>query len=334
MTFATYLHPEAFQASREVSAAMFCGYSYPHFSRLAGLLRVRLAHWPGLPLRQVGYEEYGRVHAPEYLEAIALLAEDQPVPVRPRLSGECAGFQYLLPGYGYSLGGFYEAIDHLKRGSLDRAFICGLAGHHAHRDWGHGYCLLNPMAVAVRYAQEQGFGRLLIVDWDIHHGDGTQAIFAHDPGVHQISIHSGVDLYMMKAGRLSAGGVAAGRAEGHCNIPVVHSMFADAFTREIGLGDGFCRAPETLARFEQALAALPFVPQIILLFAGCDGHREDCGAHITDWGYDDFETLTRLVLAAAQKAACPVLSVQGGGYNLPVTVAATLAHVAVLAAGK
>jgi acetoin utilization deacetylase AcuC-like enzyme len=78
----------------------------------------------------------------------------------------------------------FEAVEQMKRGNLERAFCFCLGGHHAHRDWGHGYCLLNPLAATARYAQELGLVRVLIVDWDIHHGDGTQAIFAHDDTVY------------------------------------------------------------------------------------------------------------------------------------------------------
>jgi acetoin utilization deacetylase AcuC-like enzyme len=329
--FATCLHPETGQTSRRVTAADFVGHSYPHYAQVAQQLAPKLSHLPSLPLRTVGFDEFRRVHAPEYLDAIARMAAGQPVLEHPKLSLECAGYQYCLPGYGYGLGGLYEAIDQMKRGSLDRAFVFTLGGHHAHHNWGHGYCLLNPMAAAVRYAQEQGFEHVLIVDWDIHHGDGTQAIFAHDPKVHQISLHSGMDLYMMKASKLSAGSVEGGRADGHCNIPVVHEVFDDAFARKAGLTSGFYRSHNCLARFEQALNELPFTPQLIFILAGADGHIEDCGKDITNWTCADFKSLTRLVLAAAQRANCPVLSVQGGGYNLPVTVATTVAHVEVLA---
>ena len=183
------------------------------------------------------------------------------------------------------------------------------------------------MAAAVRYAQEQGFQRVLILDWDIHHGDGTQAIFANDQNVHQISIHSGIDFYMMKASKLAEGNVEGGRAVGHRNIPVIHKVFDDAFAQEVGFRSGLWRSDDCLARLELTLADLPFAPQIIFIMAGADGHIEDCGRDVTNWDYEDFKRLTRLTLAAAARANCPVLSVQGGGYNLPVTVATTVAHV-------
>ena len=90
----------------------------------------------------------------------------------------------------------YEAVRRMKASTLERAYCFSIGGHHAHPDWGHGYCILNPLAVTARYAQEQGFEKVLIIDWDHHHGDGTQAIFANDKTVYCISIHSAIDLYM------------------------------------------------------------------------------------------------------------------------------------------
>jgi len=125
-----------------------------------------------------------------------MMAHDEQVEELPRLSIECSGLDHCLPGYLYGLGGMLEAIDQMRAGLLERAYCFSLGGHHAYADWGHGYCLLNPQAAAARYAQTQGFRKILIVDWDIHHGDGTQSIFANDPSVYCLSIHSCLDLYM------------------------------------------------------------------------------------------------------------------------------------------
>jgi acetoin utilization deacetylase AcuC-like enzyme len=329
MRFATYLHPETLSTSRHVSDVDFVGKSYPHYSFIARALARELSDLPSLPLRMAGLEEFQRVHLQEYIEALTLMEAGKPC-VRPKLSIECSALEYCLPGYSYGLGGFYEAIDHMKRGSLDRAFLFSLPGHHGFRDWGHGYCLLNPMAVAVRYAQQAGFGRALIIDWDIHHGDGTQQIFANDPGVHQISIHSGIDIYMMKASRIEAGTVASGRSTGHCNIPVINTIFDDVFAHQSGFVSGFYRGNDCLQGFDEALARLPFDPQIIFIFAGCDAHIEDCGRNVTNWTTDTFATLTRMVVETSRRSNCPILSVQGGGYNQRTAIEASCMHVRTL----
>jgi acetoin utilization deacetylase AcuC-like enzyme len=124
------------------------------------------------------------VHTPTYLDKLKRMAAGEEIAAAPRLSVECTGFEYCLPGYLYGLGGMLEAIDQMRSGALERAYCFSLGGHHAYADWGHGYCLLNPQAAAVRYAQKKGFEHVLVVDWDIHHGDRTQSIFAHDASVY------------------------------------------------------------------------------------------------------------------------------------------------------
>ncbi|MEM7028970.1 MAG: histone deacetylase [Chloroflexota bacterium] len=329
--FATYLHPHTCYTSRPVSPDVFVGYSYPHYSQIREGLATALNDYTELPVKNVEYDQYRRVHSQDYLDKLTLMAADQPIDAPPKLSAECRGYEYCLPGYQYGLGGMFQAIDALKTGNLDRAFCFCLGGHHAYADWGHGYCLLNPLAVTAKYAQANGFEKVLIVDWDIHHGDGTQSIFANDESVYCISIHSVADLYMSKAAGMRIGSSEAGKTVGHCNIPLLHRIFKDDFFEEVGLNGTFYRAEQSLAAFQQALTQVPFQPDIILIFAGCDSHQDDGGADITDWDNEDFKALTRLTLDLSKQASCPVLSCQGGGYNLPVTLAATVAHVEVLA---
>ena len=171
----------------------------------------------------------------------------------------------------------------------------------------------------------------MIVDWDTHHGDGTQAIFEGDPSVYCISIHSAVDLYMGKAAGLHAGTTTAGAALGHCNIPVLNQVFDDSFFDLVGLAGRFYCAYEVTAVFERTLAELPWQPDLICIFSGYDGHRDDYGRRITEWTEQDFEHLTRLVLDRAALARCPVLSVHGGSYKLPVTIASAMHHIEILA---
>ena len=329
--FATYTHSETCATSKEVTDDMFVGNGFPHFKNIRDDLSKALALYPELPLRKVALAEYLRVHSAEYLDKLIRMSQDEKVDSKPVLSVECIGFEYCLPGYCYSLGGMYEAIDRMKAGTLDRAFCFSLGGHHAHRDWGHGYCLLNPFAAAARYAQQQGFKKVMIIDWDIHHGDGTQSIFAGDSSVYHISIHSAIDLYMSKVSSTEAGTIEYGRLVGHCNIPLLHPVFDDDFFSKINLDAEFYRVGESVTIFQKTLENVTFVPDIILLFAGCDSHKDDCGKDITDWDSPDYETLTKAVLDLSRKANCPVLATQGGGYNMPSTIAASEACVGVLA---
>jgi acetoin utilization deacetylase AcuC-like enzyme len=320
--FATYLHAETTALSKPHEEIQFVGFSWPYFKQVRQEMSERLSAYPTLNLRIAHFDLFSTVHTDTYLEQLQLMAAGTPPAILPRLSSECQGMEFCLPGYQAGLGGMLEAIDRMRQGALDRAYCFSLGGHHAYADWGHGYCLLNPLAVAVRYAQSHGFAHVLIVDWDIHHGDGTQAIFAGDATVYCISIHSAADLYMAKACGLQIGMTTSAAAVGHCNIPVLNRVFDDEFFDQMGLPGHFYRANQTLDALRNALAMLPWRPDLICIFSGYDRHRDDCGAGITDWVDQDFQHMARMVLDLADHASCPVLAVHGGGYTLPVTLAA------------
>jgi acetoin utilization deacetylase AcuC-like enzyme len=329
--FATYLHPHTCYTSQQCDRASFVGYSFPYFSKVRQNLAKILQNYPTLPIKKAQYTDYLRVHTEDYLRTLALMALNQPVNQLPKLSGECQNLEYCLPGYLYGLGGMLEAIDRMKKGSLERAYCFSLPGHHAYANSGHGYCLLNPLAAAARYAQTQGFDKILIIDWDIHHGDGTQSIFSNDKSVYCISIHSAVDIYMAKASDLKLGTTTVGDAIGHCNIPILIQSFPVEILASEGLTGNFYRGEESLDIFADALSKIPGKPDLILIFSGYDSHKDDCGKNITNWTNSDFQRLTKLVLDFAKKISCPVLSSHGGGYNLSVTLSAAVSHVEVLA---
>ena len=343
--FATYLYPHTCYTSKPIDQIEFVGHSLPHFSRVRQELAEALSDHPTLPVRKGEYTEYLRVHTDDYLKRLKLMASDEPVDELPKLSIECTGFEYCLPGYLYGLGGMLEAIDRMRVGELQRAYCFSLGGHHAYADWGHGYCLLNPQAAATRYAKAQGFEMVLIVDWDIHHGDGTQSIFAHNVSVYCISIHSGMDLYMGVMRVLKEGTTTKGEEVGHCNIPLLNQVFDDDFFERTAMSGKFYRVHQSLEVFQTALEQVPWMPDLIMtcwlssvdatnikmIFSGYDSHRDDCGKGITDWTNENYEVLTQYVLDLANEAGCPVLSVHGGGYKLPVTIPAAVSHVKVLA---
>lgn len=323
-------YPELFEVSRDISQIEFFGYSYPHFNRIREQLDNIFKHLPSLPRQKVNYWEYGRVHTTEYLEKLLQMAEGKKLDKYPKLSAECFGLEFCLPGYQYSLGSMMAAIDEMKMGKLERAYSFSLAGHHAHPGWGHGYCLLNPLAAAARYAQQNGFSKVLIVDWDIHHGDGTQDIFENDSSIYCLSIHSAVDFYMNKVVGAEYGTTTYGEQVGHCNIPLLDRAFDETFFAK-HLSGHFYRAEQSLNVFEEKLANLPWEPDLICIFSGYDSHINDCGGEITDWNNDDFKRLTRAVCNLSQKVSAPILSCHGGGYKTSVTVSAAIVHIEELA---
>jgi acetoin utilization deacetylase AcuC-like enzyme len=335
MKFATYLHPQTFFTSKSIEEISFTGYSLPHYNQIREKLNRALGNYPSLPLRKAQLKDYLRVHTNEYLKKLILQALDRPLDptsqALPNISIECEGLAYALPGYLYGLGGMMEAIDRMKKGELQRAYCFSMVGHHAHTNWGHGYCLLNPLAAAVRYAQTQGFAKVLIIDWDIHHGDGTQEIFSHDRTVYCISIHAAVDIYMAKASDLKAGTTTTAAAVGHLNIPILPKSFPLKLLAEEGITGEFYQGDESLRVFQSSLDNLPWEPSLIAIFSGYDSHLDDCGKATTRWENRDFCQLTEMVLKLSEKYHCPILSSHGGGYNIPVTVAAALAHIITLA---
>jgi len=328
----TYLHPECFTTSKPRDQIEFIGQSVPWYDEIRGEVAARLSDLPTLPATQCDLVDFERVHDPEYLSTLAAMGRDQDVAKRPTLNAECSGMWYALPGYRYTLGGMMEALRRMRKGELDRAYVFGPPGHHAHADWGHGYCLLNPQAAAGRHAQELGFAHPLIIDWDFHHGDGTQTIFAGDTTVHHVSIHSAIDLYMSMVEVTELGTTVAADEAGHQNIPVLSSFYPDEFWDTVGLAGRFYRAPEAMDAFDQALDCVPWSPDIVLIFSGYDAHKDDCGEEVHAWNYDDFETLTRRVCAFADRHGAPILSVHGGGYRKESVVEAAVRHVRVLGA--
>lgn len=329
--FSTYLHDETALTSRPVEEIEFVGYSYPYFNLVRKELKSKLGKYNSFGVRHAEISDYLTVHSETYIEKLKVMASGQSVEQRPKLSIECKGLEFCLPGYLFGLGGMLQAIDMMKSGAIQRAYCFSLGGHHAYTDWGHGYCILNPLAAAARYAQRQGFEKVLIIDWDIHHGDGTQSIFANDPTVHCISIHSAADLYMALACGLRYGTTKTGEFLGHQNIPVLAKIFDDKFVAQADWGGVFYRAEESINIFSNSLQKVPWSPDLILIFSGYDSHKDDQGNEITNWVNSDFETLTKVVLNFSYKASCPVLSVHGGGYNLPVAVSAACSHVEILA---
>ena len=325
MNIATYFHPEICQTLKPVEELEFIGQSLPYYNSVRDEIRKRI-DYPELALSKVDFNEYYSVHSKDYINGIVKSANDE-TDGDFEISAECMNLHYAIPGYEYSLGGLYKAVDLMKKGELDRAYCFSMPSHHAFTSRGHGYCLLNSMATAVRYAQNVGFNNVLIIDWDIHHGDGTQTVFENDKSVCIIDIHSAVDLYMSMVNSIKLGTTTYGRSVGHCNIPVMDSNYPDSFFyNDLELTGELYRADNVIRQFEAELNRLPFSPDIIFIFDGHDSHIDDCGKDITNFDYEDFRILTRLVKEVAVKNQIPILSMPGGGYDLDITVQAALVH--------
>ncbi len=198
-------------------------------------------------------------------------------------------------------GGVVAGVDSIVTGVLKNVF-CAVRppGHHAESNSPMGFCLFNNVAVAAKYAKRKyGLKRILILDWDVHHGNGTQEIFYDDNSVFFISLHQ-YPFYPGSGGKNERG---EGNGEGfNLNIPMRSGSgekeYFDAFREEIiPVIDGYN-------------------PELIIISAGFDAHIDDPLANI-NLTENSFRILTEMVLEVGNKNSNNhILSVLEGGYNL------------------
>ena len=195
-----------------------------------------------------------------------------------------------------SSGAVLSAVEGVSQGFVRNAFVATRPpGHHATSDKAMGFCLFNHVAVAARYVQDQGIGRrVLIVDWDVHHGNGTQDIFLSDPNVFYLSLHQSPHF----PGTGHADEVGVGEGEGT--------------TLNVPLPPGTARE-EYRDRFHAALDEVGdrFSPEFILVSSGLAG--DPLGGQAVE--PEDLYEFTRAVMSLAEKTAGGrVVSLLEGGY--------------------
>ena len=261
-----------------------------------------------LAAREPDLSELTRVHSREYLQGLTELCElggghlDADTPVAP---GSC---RTATRSAGLGLA----AIDALRDGAAAAAFVAPRPpGHHAFANRGSGFCLINNVAVAAAALTATG-ERVLIVDWDVHHGNGTQDIFWDDPRVMYVSTHE----YPAYPGTGPANEIGGPNARGlTINVPLPSGATGDAARRAI---DDIVAEPVDA-----------FAPDWVLISAGFDAHRADPLADL-QWSAGDFATLARRVAGFAPQPG-RVIAFLEGGYDLAALADSVQATVAALA---
>jgi acetoin utilization deacetylase AcuC-like enzyme len=269
------------------------------------------------PFQPLTLEEVETVHAPAQVLKVKQMAEHGGGHVDPDTVLSPASFQVGLA----AAGACAAAVDAVLKGT-DRTALCLVRppGHHATPIRSMGFCLFNNIALAAHHARRvHGLTRVLIVDWDVHHGNGTQDIFYEAPEVIFLSIHRyGHGFY---PGTGAANETGRGRGLGHIvNVPVRYGA----------------RRSDYHAQFTSALekAADAIKPELVLVSAGFDAHVQD---PIGSLGLEveDFAALTRQVLDVARThAQGRLVSCLEGGYNLGALAESVQAHLEELLAVK
>ncbi|MFZ2147363.1 MAG: SUMF1/EgtB/PvdO family nonheme iron enzyme [Sedimentisphaerales bacterium] len=252
------------------------------------------------------------IHTPEYIQRVKRSCENgieyldsMDVPISPK------SYEAALA----AVGGVLSAIDAVMEKKITNAF-CAVRppGHHALKDKAMGFCIFNNIAIGTRYLQKKhGLSRILIVDWDVHHGNSTQAMFYDDPTV----LYFGVHQYPFYPGTGSEAEKGIGKGLNYnINVPL-----------PAGSGDA-----DYVRVFKEKLepAALAFSPDFVLISAGFDAHKDDLlgGMKVTAQG---FAQLTQIVKEIAEKC-CEgrLVSILEGGYGLDGLAASVEAHIQVL----
>lgn len=285
-------HPECAQRLRFVLRAL----EAPEFSPLLRELAP-----------EASVEQLQAAHDEDYVEAIFALPQDKATTI----DGDTVFSPGTLPAALRAAGGACAAVDAVMEGWAQAGFVAMRPpGHHAESDRAMGFCFFNNAAVAARHAQARwGLKKIAIVDFDVHHGNGTQQIFYRDPGVFYASTH--------QAPCFPGTGLEAEHGVGNVlNLPLPPGT----------KGEEFRAAWE--AKLLPALHG--FAPELLIISAGFDAHAADPMAQMR-LREADFAWATQALLAVADEA-CPgrVVSLLEGGYDPEALAQSCAAHVRAL----
>ncbi|MDY6824913.1 MAG: histone deacetylase [Thermodesulfobacteriota bacterium] len=279
------------------------GYSHPESpARLAAVYRMLDKTFPDTLLQAApepaAMEHIERVHTPAYIKKLLKSAEQKRTSLAPDTPISARSFMAAWLAAGACITG----VNALKSHKCNAFFaLVRPPGHHALPERAGGFCILNNLAVAARFARTNyGVGRILIVDWDVHHGNGLNDVFYEESGVFYFSTHD-IMLYPY-SGNISETG--SGDGEGFTlNIPIERSFM------ENEIGHVYRETLTPLIRNYQ--------PEMIFVAAGFDAHKDDpLGRSV--WSAATYYHLTRLLCELAVNAEqnpLPLLFALEGGYD-------------------
>jgi len=271
------------------------------------------AGWPGLERIEAPAatrEQLARVHAPEHIDAIERFAASGGGMLDVDTIMSERSFEAAL----HAAGGAVNAVERLLAGE-DRFALCALRppGHHAEAARAMGFCLFNNVAVGAAHAiRAGGVERVLVLDWDVHHGNGTEAIFADSDEVLYASIHQ----WPLYPGTGPVDYVGVGAGEGYTvNLPVPPGSGSETFL--------------SLVQHVVAPIAREYRPGLLAISAGYDAHRDDplADCMVDTEGYAH---MTATLRALAVELDVPVLVCLEGGYDLGALSASVVATVEAL----
>jgi acetoin utilization deacetylase AcuC-like enzyme len=259
--------------------------------------------------KQATADEISLCHTDEYIE---LARKDVESGKSDLSTGDTAICRRSYEVAASAVGGVLNAVDAVMSGKMETAF-CAVRppGHHARPAQGMGFCLFNNIAIGARYAQKRyGAEKVLIVDWDVHHGNGTQDIFDEDPSVFFFSTHQS-PWYPFTGHAEETGKNKGAGTTMNCPFPAGTGM------AEIG----------GAIRQKLVPAMKSFGPDLIMISAGFDSRVDDPLGRfkLTD---ADFVTLTQLLRELAEEHCHGrLISALEGGYNLAGLSSAVVSHV-------
>jgi acetoin utilization deacetylase AcuC-like enzyme len=258
-------------------------------------------------VRPATHDELSRVHTSRYIEQLGRAAGDSLYWDEDTYSAPKSVDVALR-----AAGGAVELVETLLSGQTQRGVaLLRPPGHHARPDGAMGFCFVNNVAVAAAHARARGVERVLVVDFDVHHGNGTQEMFYATPEVLFVSLHQ----YPFYPGSGAAKETGSGDGRGYTvNVPLgpqaTDETYAAAFDRIV------------------APLASEFAPGLVLLSAGFDAHRDDPLGQmsLTEAGY---RGMTRRLVGALPKET-PIAAILEGGYDLAALEASLTATLEVL----